>query len=159
MFYSIKCKEFECKVEKYLSDLQPLVSFGAILDITLVWGLGILVRLLFSFPLSHSLSDVRSVSLLAFCTVTTARVELLNLSSAGAWVNNIAEMLILCDRRNQYEQSCLGWYNVNNKLIKTESSWYCNLLLRNLFISGMFFFQQLPLSWFISNQLLASSLE
>ncbi len=72
------------QAQKYLSDLRPVVSLGVALVVTLLRCLGILVRLLFSFPLSHSLSDVRSVSLLAFRTVTTEWVEQLDLLAAGA---------------------------------------------------------------------------
>lgn len=98
------------QVQKYLSDLQPLVSLGVILFVTPLRCLGILERLRFSFPLSHSLSDVRSVSLLGFRTVTTARVELLDLSSAGAWVN-IAEMLILHMWQDKFIFNSHVWIN------------------------------------------------
>lgn len=71
------------QVQKYLSDLLPLVFLGVVLDVVQLRYLGILVPLLFSFPLSHSLSDVRSVSLLAFRTITAEGVELQDLLPAG----------------------------------------------------------------------------
>lgn len=71
------------QVQKYLSDLLPLVFLGVVLDVVQLRYLGILVPLLFSFPLSHSLSDVRSVSLLAFRTITAEEVELQDLLPAG----------------------------------------------------------------------------
>lgn len=64
-------KHLHCaEIWRYLSDLRPLVSLGFDL-VDRLQCLGILVRLVFSFPLSHSLSDVRSMLLLAFCTITT----------------------------------------------------------------------------------------
>lgn len=70
--YCIYFSSSHVQVQKYLSDLQSLVSLRDTLDVMLLGCLWILERLRFSFPLSHSLSDVRSVSLLALCTFTTA---------------------------------------------------------------------------------------
>lgn len=75
------------QVQKYLPDPRSLVSLRDTLDVMLLGCLWILERLRFSFPLSHSLSDVRSVSLLALRTFITAGVQLLDVSSAGACVN------------------------------------------------------------------------
>lgn len=98
------------QIQEYLSDLSSLVSFGIILNVTLLRWLGILERLWFSFPLSHSLSDVRSVSLLAFCIVSAAQVELLYVSSAGAFVKMTAIVMNTCKRRYMHNHGC-------NKLI------------------------------------------
>lgn len=84
---SIYFSSSHIQVQKYLFDLRSLVSLRDTLDVMLLGCLWILERLRFSFPLSHSLSDVRSVSLLALRTFTTAWVQLLDVSSAGACVN------------------------------------------------------------------------
>lgn len=71
----------------HLSDFLLLISLAGPLFVRLLRCLGILDRLRFSFPLSPSLSDVRSMSLLAIRSVTTAGEELLDFSSAGVWVS------------------------------------------------------------------------
>lgn len=54
------------------TNLSDLLPFDSLVFVAVLFRcLGILECLWFSFPLSHSLSDVRSVSLLGIRTITT----------------------------------------------------------------------------------------
>lgn len=129
--FCIRSKKYCFSSEIYLSDLLSLASLLGILFIPVLRCLGILERLLFSFPLSHSLSDVRSMSLLGFRTITTEKAELLDLSSAGTWAN-IGEIFIL---HIHIQKTCwMGkiWVNNNNQ------EWTMSLSTSEMFQTDVF---------------------
>lgn len=109
LYYFIT-KQLVLEIQMYrihLSDLPPFFSFVVVLVVLVLRRIGILVRLLFSFPLSHSLSDVRSVSLLAFRTGITEWVDILELSPTGAWINFRNRNNTEGDKANTLQM--LGW--------------------------------------------------